>query len=242
VYVASFWRFVSIVYTLELQEPISDVRTLQTSALEQRDCGWSGSATSWLVREINSYRRTQHVTHDVINYFRIFKYSLHLFMFVTMISVDDCSVLKLLLATARQFNVLLHVEGSSDTNLPRVRPRQVIKVDAAETTTLYLTALPTVITHITIIPLGTYNTTSWYIFFRDDATSLVFSLLWWLLSAWVFDPDWLHLSLCQLTLLTGLLLWTASFYYCPFATLLLAAPFQSSLCYDRRSAGQSVLV
>jgi hypothetical protein len=52
-------------------------------------------------------------------------------------------------------------------------PRQVIIVDAAETTTVYLTALPTVITLITIIPLGTYNTTGWYIFFRDDATPLV---------------------------------------------------------------------
>jgi hypothetical protein len=39
---------------------------------------------------------------------------------------------------------------------------------------LYLAALTTVITHITITPLGNYNTTSWYIFLRADATSLVY--------------------------------------------------------------------
>jgi hypothetical protein len=39
-------------------------------------------------------------------------------------------------------------------------PQQVIKVDTALTTTVYLTALPTVMAHIKIIPLGTYNTTS----------------------------------------------------------------------------------
>jgi hypothetical protein len=64
-------------------------------------------------------------------------------------------------------------------------PRQVIEVDASWTTTLYLAALPTVTTLITIIPLGTYNTSSWYIFLRDDATPLVHlsslftKLLWW---------------------------------------------------------------
>jgi hypothetical protein len=39
VYVQSIWQFASIIYTLQLQEPIPDVRTLQTSALESRDFG-----------------------------------------------------------------------------------------------------------------------------------------------------------------------------------------------------------
>jgi hypothetical protein len=52
-------------------------------------------------------------------------------------------------------------------------PRQVIKVALLRRLRFIWTALPTVITHITIIPLGTYNSSSWYIFLRDDATSLV---------------------------------------------------------------------
>jgi hypothetical protein len=47
-------------------------------------------------------------------------------------------------------------------------PRQVIKVAKLLRQLRFIcTALPTV---ITIIPLGTYNTSSWYIFLRDDAT------------------------------------------------------------------------
>jgi hypothetical protein len=54
-------------------------------------------------------------------------------------------------------------------------PRQVIKVETLLRRLRFIwTALPTVITHITIIPLGTFNSTSWYIFFRDDATPLVY--------------------------------------------------------------------
>jgi hypothetical protein len=53
-------------------------------------------------------------------------------------------------------------------------PRQVIKVETLLRRLRFIwTALPTVMTHITNIPLGTYNTISWYIFFRDDATPLV---------------------------------------------------------------------
>jgi hypothetical protein len=79
-------------------------------------------------------------------------------------------------------------------------PRQVIKVATLLRRLRFIwTALPTVITLIPIIPLGTYNTTSWYIFFRDDATSLVH------LSS-------LTTAVC-LSLLTRLLHWTASFYW-----------------------------
>jgi hypothetical protein len=75
--------------------------------------------------------------------------------------------------------------------------RQVIEVDASWTTTVYLAALTTVTTLITNIPLGTYNSSSWYIFLWDDATPLV------------------HLSslmtpVCLSLLLTKLLCWTAS--------------------------------
>jgi Na+/melibiose symporter-like transporter len=53
-------------------------------------------------------------------------------------------------------------------------PRQVIKVETLLRRLRFIwTALPTVITLITIIPLGTYTTSSWYIFLRDDATPLV---------------------------------------------------------------------
>jgi hypothetical protein len=77
-------------------------------------------------------------------------------------------------------------------------PRQVIKVATLLRRLRFIwTALPTVITLITIIPLGTYTTSSWYIFFPDDATPLV------------------HLSSLMsavcLSLLTRLLHWTASF-------------------------------
>jgi hypothetical protein len=78
--------------------------------------------------------------------------------------------------------------------------RQVIKVDVLLRRLCFIwTALPTVITLITIISLGTYNTSSWYIFLWDDATPLVH------LSA-------LMTAVC-LSLLTRLLHWTASFYY-----------------------------
>jgi hypothetical protein len=66
------------------------------------------------------------------------------------------------------------------------------------------TALPTVITLITIIPLGTYNTSSWYIFLRDDATPLVH------LSS-------LMTAVC-LSLLTRLLHWTGLDFLLPFLT------------------------
>jgi hypothetical protein len=53
-------------------------------------------------------------------------------------------------------------------------PRQVIKVATLLRQLRFIcTALPTVITLITIIPLGTYSTSSWYIFLRDHATPLV---------------------------------------------------------------------
>jgi hypothetical protein len=86
-------------------------------------------------------------------------------------------------------------------------PRQVIKVETLLRRLRFIwAALPTVITLITIIPLGTYNTSSWYIFLRDDAIPLV------------------HLSSLMtvvcLSLLTRLLHWTASFTDCsPFITL-----------------------
>jgi hypothetical protein len=80
-------------------------------------------------------------------------------------------------------------------------PRQVIKVATLLRQLRFIwTALPTVITLITIIPLGTYNTSSWYIFVRADATSLVH------LSS-------LMTAVC-LSLLTRLLHWTASFTDC----------------------------
>jgi hypothetical protein len=76
-------------------------------------------------------------------------------------------------------------------------PRQVIEVATLLRRLRFIwTALPTVITLITIIPLGTYNTSTWYMFLRDDATPLV------------------HLSSLMtavfLSLLTRLLHWTAS--------------------------------
>jgi hypothetical protein len=81
-------------------------------------------------------------------------------------------------------------------------------------TTLYFTALPTVITHITIIALGTYNTSSWYIFLRgcdltspslfsDDCCLLESSIL--TDSSWV--RSWVSWLDCFL-----LLLWTACFH------------------------------
>jgi hypothetical protein len=86
-------------------------------------------------------------------------------------------------------------------------PRQVIKVATLLRQLRFIwTALPTVITIITIIPLGTYNTSSWYIFLRDDATPLVH------LSS-------LMTAVC-LTLLTRLLHWTASFTDCFLSSLL----------------------
>jgi hypothetical protein len=54
-------------------------------------------------------------------------------------------------------------------------PLQVIKVDALLRQLRFIwTVLPRVITLITIIPLGTYNTSSWYIFLWDDAIPLVY--------------------------------------------------------------------
>jgi hypothetical protein len=53
-------------------------------------------------------------------------------------------------------------------------PRQVIKVETLLRQLRFIwTALPTVITLITIIPLGTYDNSSWYIFLsrRCDPTS-----------------------------------------------------------------------
>jgi hypothetical protein len=53
-------------------------------------------------------------------------------------------------------------------------PRQVIKVETLLRRLRFIwTALPTAITLITIIPLGTYTTSSWYIFLsrRCDSTS-----------------------------------------------------------------------
>jgi hypothetical protein len=76
-------------------------------------------------------------------------------------------------------------------------PRQVIEVDASWTTTLFLAALTTVTTLITIIPLGTYTSSSWYIFLWDDATPLVH------LSS-------LMTAVCLSLLSTKLLCWTAS--------------------------------
>jgi hypothetical protein len=53
-------------------------------------------------------------------------------------------------------------------------PRQVIEVETLLRRLRFIwTALSTVIAQITIIPLGTYNTSSWYIFLRDDATPQV---------------------------------------------------------------------
>jgi hypothetical protein len=80
-------------------------------------------------------------------------------------------------------------------------PLQVIKVATLLRQLRFIwTALPTVITLITIIPLGTYNISSWYIFLRDNATPLVH------LSS-------LMTAVC-LSLLTRLLHWTASFTFC----------------------------
>jgi hypothetical protein len=53
-------------------------------------------------------------------------------------------------------------------------PRQVIKLAMLLRQLRFIcTALPTVMTLITVIPLSTYNTSSWYIFLWDDATPLV---------------------------------------------------------------------
>jgi hypothetical protein len=114
-----------------------------------------------------------------------------------------------------QFQVKYNIRSPVDTNVQclwfictatcRVSgyPRQVIKVATLLRRLRFIwTALPTAITHITIIPLGTYNTSSWYIFFRDDATPLVH------LSS-------LMTAVC-LSLLTRLLHWTTSFTDCSF--------------------------
>jgi hypothetical protein len=62
-------------------------------------------------------------------------------------------------------------------------PRQVIKVATLLRQLRFIcTALPTV---ITIIPLGTYNTSSWYIFLFSLMTAVCLSLLHWTAS---FSP------------------------------------------------------
>jgi hypothetical protein len=55
-------------------------------------------------------------------------------------------------------------------------PRQVIRVEVLRQLRFIWTALPTVITLITIIPLGTYNTSSWYIFLFSLMTAVCLSL------------------------------------------------------------------
>jgi hypothetical protein len=88
--------------------------------------------------------------------------------------------------------------------------RTVIEVDALGRLLFIWTALPTVITLITIISLGTYNTSSWYIFLsrRCDPTSPSLFFDDRSLSAWVF---WLGCFTGLLLSLTGLL---ASFSHC----------------------------
>jgi hypothetical protein len=54
-------------------------------------------------------------------------------------------------------------------------PRQVIRVDVLRQLRFIWTALPTVITLITITPLGTYNTSSWYIFLFSLMTAVYLS-------------------------------------------------------------------
>jgi hypothetical protein len=86
-------------------------------------------------------------------------------------------------------------------------PRQVIKVDALLRRLRFIwTALPTVITLITIIPLGTYNTLSWYIFLFSLMTAVCLSLSW--LGCFT---GLLPFLLCFLLLLSFLLL-LLSFY------------------------------
>jgi hypothetical protein len=67
--------------------------------------------------------------------------------------------------------------------------------------------LPTVIT-LKIISIRTCNTSSWYIFFRDDATTLVH-----------------HSSLMTAVCLKLLILGADNFYWVPYWPLLLAASF-----------------
>jgi hypothetical protein len=97
-------------------------------------------------------------------------------------------------------------------------PRQVIKVATLLRKLRFIwTALPTVITLITIIPLGTYTTSSWYIFLsrRCDPTSppLFFD------DRCLFCVFWLGCFTGLLLLLTGLL---ASF---PLCFLFSSGPF-----------------
>jgi hypothetical protein len=105
-------------------------------------------------------------------------------------------------------------------------PRQVIKVATLLIQLRFIwTALPTDITLITIIPLGTHNTSSWYIFLRDDATPLVH--LSSLMTAVCLSLSWLGcftgllpFLLCFL-LLRWFLFSSVSFYYAgSFSTLL----------------------
>jgi hypothetical protein len=104
-------------------------------------------------------------------------------------------------------------------------PRQVIKVATVLRQLRFIcTALPTVITLITIIPLGTCNTSSWYIFLLSLMTAVCLSLLHWTASFTGLLP----FLLC-FPLLLSQLFYSASFStLVPFLTLL---PFtHSSSC------------
>jgi hypothetical protein len=69
--------------------------------------------------------------------------------------------------------------GYSDTNLPRVRLSATSNWSRRfmDAYSLFNTALTIVTTRITIIPLGTYNSSSWYIFSEWPMFAWVFSWL-----------------------------------------------------------------
>jgi hypothetical protein len=111
-------------------------------------------------------------------------------------------------------------------------PRQVIIVEAAETTTVYLDSATNSYNTYNNYTTRHFNTTSWYIFFRDDATSLVhLSTLSTLVTSRCLslrsrltllesDPNWLFVSTELLNwaellpLITGLLLFWCPLMYC----------------------------
>jgi hypothetical protein len=111
--------------------------------------------------------------------------------------------------------------GYSDTNLPRVLlsatsnwSRRFLDDHA-----LFSSVNNSYNALITIIPHGTYNSSSWYIFLWDDATPLV-------------HPSSLMIAVCLSLLLTKLLCWTAVFrilHWRLFYTVDLSLLFNTSL-------------
>jgi hypothetical protein len=102
-------------------------------------------------------------------------------------------------------------------------PRQVIRVDVVLRRLRFIcTALPTVITLITIIALGTYNTSSWYIFLFPTSSSLFFD-----------DRCLLESLLTRLLPFTAVLFYSTSFYYSGSFSAV-CSPFITLDSLDRR--------